>query len=69
MQIQVKVKYVRHNLDTFILLKVNSTHVPHVHWAGLVNVLVFNPIPEDLLSSYCMLENEPSVGNTKMTRI
>lgn len=70
LQFWVKMKCVSNNVDTLILIKVNSgTHIPHVLWAGLVNAFVFSPVHKDLLNSCYMLEREAGVGNIKMTRI
>lgn len=69
LQIQVRMTCASNDLNTLILLKIDSTHIPCVLWAGLMNDLVFSPVHEDLLSFYCMLESDSGVKNTKMTRI
>lgn len=70
MQIQIKMKCVSNNLDTFIFLKVNSSTTFCVSiWAGLVNASVFSTVHKDLPDFYYILEREPGIGNIKMTRI
>lgn len=50
LQSQVRVKCASNDLNTLILLKIVSTHIPCVLWAGLMNDLVFSPFHEDLLA-------------------